>query len=153
MHKTIRRLIGLYQLLTGGYGCLFLVYSILLAGGGSLGALLILGLCILTAAAGMRLWNGRPGGQELSLLAQAAQSVSLSAGWLRYLFNAGLALWLNFGGGVHFDHDFGTRFRFGLASGFEPGSQPYPYAFGLNLLPLAIVLYLVLTARSSRKNT
>lgn len=149
MSKTLLRLIGLYELLTGGFGTLFLVYSVLLAGGGSLIALIFLAMYALTALAGLWLWSNRPAGIRLSIISQAAQTLSVSAGSIAYLFTAGIALWVRLGrGGLDFDHDFGTRFRLGIVTGFGPGSSPYPYSIGINLLPLAILLYLWFGART-----
>lgn len=153
MNRGLRQIIGLYELLTGGFGTLFLVYSILLAGGGSLPALVFLALYALTALAGWWLWKGRPAGVRLSIFAQAAQLVSLSARWIRFTFNAGLALWLHLGSaGLRLDHGLGPQFNFGWATGWGPSWQPYPVAIGVNLVAMAILLYLLMGGRkSSRK--
>jgi hypothetical protein len=153
MHKHLRRIIGLYELLTGGYGCLWMVYSILLAGGGSLAALLVLCLYILIALAGFSLWNDRPKGRPLSIVAQAVQALSISAGWFHYLVTAGLSLRLVLGGGLHFHHSFDTNFHLGWTSGFGSGSHPFPYELGVNLTALAMLVYLIFSGKNARKST
>lgn len=150
MYKTLLRGIGLYELLTGGFCAMQLTYVILLGGGGSLAALLLLALCILTAVAGQAPWNGRPNGARLSLIAQACQIPSLSIGWLRYWFAAGLGIWLHLGGdGIRLTHAFGSGYGLGWVSGFGPGSKSYPYALGVNLVALALAACLLITSRRS----
>lgn len=152
MSRMLRQIIGVYELLTGGFGALWLAYSILLAGGGSLGALVFFALYAIVALAGWWLLKGRAGGVRLSIAAQAVQVPYVSLASLAFYFMAGAGLWLRIGGeGLGLDSEFGTRFNFSLLSGFGPGRQTFPFALGVNLVPLAVLVYLVYAGRGKAR--
>jgi hypothetical protein len=152
MNRTLRQIIGVYELLTGGFGGLWLAYSILLAGGGSLAGLVFFALYVLTGLAGWWLLKGRAGGVRLSIVAQAMQVPYISLSSLMFYFTAGAALWLRIGGeGLWLDSEFGTRFNFSLLSGFGPGRQTFPLVLGVNLVPLAVLVYLVYAGRGKTR--
>lgn len=146
MRKTINQAIGLYELITGGFGALWFGFAIIRSGGVSLIGLVFIALYVLVAWAGASMLRGRPNGVTLSIIGQAAQVLRLSVGGFAYVFLAGLAVWLGIGGeGVSVQTDFATRFHLAW------GSSGRPFAMAVNLVPLAIVLYLVYGGRRKKK--
>jgi len=145
VRKTLGQAIGLYELITGGFGALAFLFLLIRSGGISLAGLVFIALYVLVAWAGVLMLRGRPNGVKLSLIGQAAQIVQLSAGGFAYLFLAGAAVWLRLSGGRLAVHtDFGARFN------FTSNSSGGPLALAVNLVPLAIILYLVYGGRGKR---
>lgn len=147
------QIIGAYQLFAGGYGALFFAVQIIRAGGASLGGLIFIALYVLVAYAGFALLKGRSNGVQLTLFAQALQVVRITSSSFAYLFMAGLAFWINLGtGGLHMPGlSFGAFFRWMTTSGFGPRSGGEPFTVGVNLVSLAIVLYLLYGGPGSKK--
>jgi hypothetical protein len=148
-----RQILGAYQLLTGGFGTLYHAVLIVRSGGASLGGLIFVALFALVAYAGYALLKNRSNTGQLTLVAQALQSVQISSGSFAYLFVAGLAFWVKLGSaGLQIPGlDFGVLYRWMTASSFGPGSSAAPFTVGINLVAAAIVAYLLYWGGGGKK--
>jgi hypothetical protein len=142
-HPLVGQILGVYQLLVGGYGALMFTYHIVRAGGVSLGGLVFVAMYVLVAYAGFALLKGRANGARLTVIAQALQVVRISSGSLAYAFVAGLAFWINVGSaGLQVPgFSFGTWFRWMTASGFGTRVEAEPFTVGINLVAALILVY------------
>ena len=142
-HPLVGQILGVYQLLVGGYAALMFSYQIVRAGGASLGGLVFVGMYVLVAYAGFALLKGRANGARLTVIAQALQVVRISSGSLAYAFVAGLAFWVNVGSaGLQVPGlSFGTWFRWMTATGFGPRGDAEPFTIGINLVAALILVY------------
>lgn len=153
LHPLVARILGVYQLLVGGYGALFFAVQIIRAGGVSLAGLVFVALYILVAWAGWQLLKNRPNGATLTLVVQALQVVRVSSGAFAYAFLAGLAFWVTVGSsGLDVPGlGFGTSFRWMASSGFGPRPTAEPFTIGVNLVAAAIVAYLLYGRTGGKK--
>lgn len=151
-NPLVSQILGVYQLLVGGYGALFFLVQIVRAGGASLAGLIFIGMYALVAWAGWRLLKRRPDGPILTAVAQGLQVVRVASDSFAYAFVAGLAFWVDLGSrGLQVPGlGFGVSFRWMTASGFGPGSGAGTFTIGINLVAAAILLYFVY-GRSKKK--
>lgn len=151
-HPLISQILGVYQLLVGGYGALFSLVQIVRTGGASLAGLIFVGMYALVAWAGWRLLKRRPDGPMLTAIAQGLQVVRVASSSFAYAFLAGMAFWLDLGsGGLQVPGlGFGVSFRWMTVSGFGPSSGTGTFTIGVNLVAAAILAYFVY-GRSKRK--
>ncbi|HPP25936.1 MAG TPA: hypothetical protein PLV57_05415 [Phycisphaerae bacterium] len=149
----MRQILGAYQLLTGGFGALYHAVLIVRAGGASLGGLVFVGLFALVAYAGYALLKNRSNGPQLTLVAQALQSVQISSSSFAYRFVAGLAFWVTLGStGLGISGlDFGAFYRWMTASTFGTTRSAAPFTVGINLIAAAIVVWLLYWSGSKKK--
>jgi hypothetical protein len=148
IHRYIRQIIGWYEVACGGGALLWFGYAAITTSGAGGWVLVFLGLYALTTVAGFRLARQRSGGRLLSVLAQAAQVVRISTARFEYLFLAGGALWGEAGSNrLGFHPQLGLAFKFKQVSGFGPQFVDQPWLVGVNLVALAIILYLLTTGR------
>ena len=148
LHRSIRQAIGWYEVICGGVALLWFGHAAVTTGGAGGWGLVFLGLYALMTVAGFRLALQRSGGGVLSIFVQALQVVRVSTVRFEYLFLAGGAVWGEVG-----SHRFGLNpqinaaFKLKQVSGFGPQFVDQPWLIGVNLIPLAIVLYLAIMGR------
>jgi hypothetical protein len=148
LRKYMLQVIGWYEVICGGGALLWFGYAAVMTGGLGGWGLVFLGLYALMTVAGFRLAQQRSGGTVLSVLVQAMQVVRISTVRFEYLFLAGGAVWGEVGSNrFGFCPQINAAFRLKLISGFGPQFVDQPWLVGVNLIPLAIVLYLAIIGR------
>ena len=128
---------GLYFLLTRALPAIHTTREKILASGFTV-------LCILSIAAGILLWQSLSQGYRLSVLVQLAQlPVIVSA---RLAYDVGIGARAVFG--VTRPFSFLLHFSFSGAMDVGFGTSSYVLTYGVNVVALALLIFLVVTRRN-----
>ena len=97
--------------------------------------------------------KGRSNGAALTVFAQALQVVRITSSSFAYVFLAGLAFWISLGtGGLKIPGlRFGVSFDWMTSSSFGSPGGGEPFTIGVNLVALAIMLYLFYGKSGSKR--
>lgn len=135
------KIIGLYQLITGIFGVILLVFNIQnVLSSFSLIFLMVIGLLLFaaTAYAGYALINNLKNGVKYSIILQAIQSVGFIFGGLQYKFTCSAFLALAFGSGKIFQFQI-SPLAFSISYAPETSANLIIY-----LIPLLFILLLAI---------
>ena len=140
------KLIGLYQLITGIFGFILIavniskifksfdvIYTFLI------GLLLFAGL----AFAGYALLNSYKNAAKYSILAQAMQIISFTAGSVQYLFSGSAFLFIQYNDGFSFKYQIEP-----IAYNISGVSDLFPLELRIFIVPILLVILLVFEKKS-----
>ena len=139
------KLIGLYQLITGIFGVLLLIFNVGAAIGKtseksaviitfSLGLILF----ITVAYAGYALLNKLKNGRKISILAQVLQSGSFIAGGIQYMFSASAFL------SLVYQQDLLMKFQMApIAYNISQVSEFLPFELKIYIIPVILAVLLI----------
>lgn len=135
-----QKLIGLYELITGIFGVILLVFSIskVLENRGLLftyflGLILFAGV----AFAGYALLNNLKNAKKYSIIAQALQIIGFTGGSVQYIFSGSAFLALTIDKGVHIQSQI-APIAFNISSGYSG----LPFELKIFLIPVLLVVLL-----------